>query len=82
MRCWSGPQHTRGWTTRYADDLVIPVDWHRRHDWLLKAVPRRLREELAKLDLRLNADTSRLVDLREGEAFGEVRDSEPGRRQI
>src|SRR6266540_362488 len=55
---------------RYADDLVILVDWHRRHDWLLKAVHRRLREELAKLDLRLNEAKSRIVDLRQGEAFG------------
>jgi len=55
---------------RYADDLVILVDWHRRHDWLLRAVHRRLREELAKLDLRLNEEKSRLADLRQGETFG------------
>ena len=35
------------------------MDWHRR-----------LREELAKLDLRLNEEKSRLVDLRQGETFG------------
>src|SRR5271169_5029431 len=29
---------------RFADDLVILIDSHRRHDWLLKAVERRLRE--------------------------------------
>ena len=62
--------YTRVDYARYADDLVILVDWHRRHDWLLKAVHRRLREELAKLDLRLNEDKSRIVDLRQGEAFG------------
>lgn len=33
---------------------------------------RRLREELAKLDLRVNEDKSRLVDLTQGEAFGFV----------
>ena len=53
---------------RYADDLVILVDGHRRHDWLLKAVDRRLREELAKLDLRLNEEKSRIVDLTQGES--------------
>ena len=37
---------------RYADDLVILVNDDRRHDWLLEAVDRRLREELAKLDVR------------------------------
>jgi RNA-directed DNA polymerase len=62
--------YTRVDYARYADDLVILVDWHRRHDWLLKAVHRRLREELAKLDLRLNEDKSRIVDLRQGETFG------------
>jgi RNA-directed DNA polymerase len=55
---------------RYADDLVILVDGHRRHDWLVKAVDRRLREELAKLDLRLNEAKCRVVDLSQGEAFG------------
>jgi RNA-directed DNA polymerase len=55
---------------RYADDLVIRVDWHWWHDWLLRAVHRRLREELAKLDLRLNEAKSRIVDLRQGEVFG------------
>jgi RNA-directed DNA polymerase len=55
---------------RYADDLVILVDGYRRHDWLVKAVDRRLREELAKLDLRLNEAKSRVVDLNQGEAFG------------
>ena len=34
---------------RFADDLVILVDAHPRHDWLLPAVERRLREELAAL---------------------------------
>src|SRR2546426_5825954 len=53
-----------------ATDLVILVDWHRRHDWLVRAVHRRLREELAKLDLRLNENKSRIVDLRQGETFG------------
>jgi len=55
---------------RYADDLVILVDGHPRHDGLLRAVDRRLREELAKLDLRLNEAKSRVVDLTQGESFG------------
>src|SRR5207245_5880331 len=36
--------YTRVDYARYADDLVILVDWHRRHDWLLRAVHRRPRE--------------------------------------
>jgi RNA-directed DNA polymerase len=62
--------YTRVDYARYADDLVILVDWHRRHDGLLTAVHRRLGEELAKLDLRLNEDKSRIVDLRREETFG------------
>jgi RNA-directed DNA polymerase len=54
---------------RYADDLVILVDAQRRHDWLLQAVDRRLREELAKLDLCLNEAKTRTVDLTRGESF-------------
>jgi RNA-directed DNA polymerase len=55
---------------RYADDLVILVHGHWRNAWLLRAVDRRLREELAKLDLRLNDEKSRIVDLTKGEVFG------------
>jgi RNA-directed DNA polymerase len=50
--------------------LVILVNGQWRDGWLLRAVDRRLREELAKLDLRLNEAKSRVVDLTQGEAFG------------
>jgi RNA-directed DNA polymerase len=46
------------------------ADGYHRHAWLLGAVERRLREELAKLDLRLNEAKSRIVDLCQGESFG------------
>ncbi|MGH7377196.1 MAG: group II intron reverse transcriptase/maturase [Candidatus Methylomirabilales bacterium] len=64
----------RGATTaleyaRYADDLVILVDAEHRPDWLLTAVDRRLREELAKLDLHLNEAKTRTVDLTRDERF-------------
>jgi RNA-directed DNA polymerase len=55
---------------RYADDLVILVNDYWRNAWLLRAVNRRLREELAKLDLTLNDEKSRIVDLTKGETFG------------
>src|SRR5580700_4700233 len=55
---------------RFADDLVILVDAYAQHDWLLKAVNQRLREELAKLDVEINEDKSRFVDLAKGESFG------------
>jgi RNA-directed DNA polymerase len=55
---------------RYADDLVILVDAFPRHDWLLKAVNKRLREELAKLHVEINEEKSRIVDLGKGDSFG------------
>jgi len=55
---------------RYADDVVILVDGFRRHAWLLPAVQQRLREELAKLQVEINEDKTRVVDLAKGESFG------------
>src|SRR6202041_918149 len=54
---------------RFADDMVILIDAERRSDWLVKAVDRRLREELAKLRVAINEDKSRMVDLKKGESF-------------
>jgi RNA-directed DNA polymerase len=55
---------------RFADDLVILVDAYPQHDWLLKAVDTRLREELAKLYVEINEEKSGVVDLAKGESFG------------
>jgi RNA-directed DNA polymerase len=62
--------HTDVEDVRYADDLVILVNNDRRQDWLVEAVGRRLREELAKLDVQLNEEKSRVVDRSRGESFG------------
>ena len=55
---------------RFADDLVILIDAHKRHDWLIAAVEKRLREEFAKLRVEINDEKSRIVDLGRGESFG------------
>ncbi len=55
---------------RFADDLVILVDEYPRWDWLAKAAYQRLLEELAKLDLKINTEKTRIVDLTKGESFG------------
>ena len=55
---------------RFADDLVLLVDSHPRHAWLRRAVEKRLREELAKLQVEVNEEKSRCVDLTRGESFG------------
>jgi RNA-directed DNA polymerase len=54
---------------RFADDLVILVDAYRDHDWLLHAVDTRLRQELASLQVAINEEKSRIVDLAHGETF-------------
>ncbi len=55
---------------RSADDLVILIDAYKRHDWLIGAVDKRLREEFGKLQVEINDEKSRTVDLERGECFG------------
>ena len=55
---------------RFADDLVILVDAHPRRDWLRVAVEKRLREELTELQVEINEEKSRIVDLCRSESFG------------
>jgi RNA-directed DNA polymerase len=56
--------------SRFADDMVVLIDSRPRHAWLLRAVEKRLREELAKLRVEINEEKSRKVDLSKGESFG------------
>ncbi len=55
---------------RFADDLVILIDAHKRHDWLIGAAEKRLREEFAKLQVEINDEKSSIVDLGRGDSFG------------
>ncbi len=55
---------------RFADDLVILIDAYARHDWLMGAVDKRLREEFDKLRVEINDEKSSIVDLGRGESFG------------
>jgi hypothetical protein len=55
---------------RFANDIVILIDAYPQHDWLLGAVEKRLREELARLHVTVNETKSRIVDLAKGESFG------------
>jgi RNA-directed DNA polymerase len=54
---------------RFADDLVILVDGFQKWEWLLKAIYKRLLEELEKLDVQLNREKTRVVDLTTDETF-------------
>jgi hypothetical protein len=47
-----------------------PSDGHPRQRWLRAAVERRLREELATLQVEVNEEKTRQVDLTQGERFG------------
>jgi RNA-directed DNA polymerase len=38
---------------------VVLIDADKRHDWLLTAVQKRLREEFAKLQVEINEEKSR-----------------------
>src|ERR1700730_10255069 len=62
-------QYTHVQYARFADDMVILVDSHPRHRWLIRAITKRLREELAKLRVDINEDKSRTVDLVDGGSF-------------
>ena len=55
---------------RFADDLVILIDAYERHDWLIGAGEKRLREEFAKLQVEINDEKSSIVDLGRGDSFG------------
>ena len=54
---------------RWADDVVILVDSYQKWDWLLKAVYKRLCEELTKLGVTLNLEKTRQIDLKRGDTF-------------
>ncbi len=62
---WTGVEYVR-----FADDMVILVDTHPRHRWLRGAIQRRLREELAKIQVVVNEEKTHVVDLSKGESFG------------
>ena len=54
---------------RYADDLVVLVNPNAPQSELLELVNRRLREELGKLQVEVNDEKSRIVDLEAGDSF-------------
>jgi len=62
-------QYTRVQYARFADDMVLLIDSHPRQGWMVKAIEKRIREELAKLKVEINEEKSRMVDLSKGESF-------------
>jgi RNA-directed DNA polymerase len=54
---------------RFADDLIILVDGYRKWEWLIQAAHKRLLEEFEKLDVQMNKEKTRIVDLTRDETF-------------
>jgi RNA-directed DNA polymerase len=54
---------------RFADDMVILVNGHPALDWLVKKAQRRLKEELKRLQVELNPEKTKIVELEQGGNF-------------
>lgn len=63
-------KNTRIEYARFADDLVVLVDGNQRWTVLFQKVYERLKEELTKLEVEVNTEKTRLVDLTKDESFG------------
>jgi RNA-directed DNA polymerase len=54
---------------RWADDCVILVDGRKKWEWLWQGINRRLLEELAELQVKINEEKTKSIDLAKGESF-------------
>jgi RNA-directed DNA polymerase len=54
---------------RWADDLIILVDGHKKWKWLEEGIQTRLRQELSKIKVEVNEEKTRTVNLAKGESF-------------
>ncbi|WP_339040189.1 group II intron reverse transcriptase/maturase [Candidatus Lariskella endosymbiont of Hedychridium roseum] len=54
---------------RWADDLIILIDGYKKWQWLERAINIRLRQELLKINVTLNEEKTKTVDLKNGETF-------------
>ncbi len=56
--------------TRYADDMVVLIDGHPRWWPHIAEIRKRLEEELKRVEVELNEEKTRVVDLSQGGSFG------------
>jgi RNA-directed DNA polymerase len=56
--------------TRYADDMVVLVDGHPRWQPPIWDIQERLAEELKKIEVEVNQEKTRVVDVSRGGSFG------------
>ena len=54
---------------RYADDAVVLVNHLKPNEWIVRQATRTIEEELGKIEIELNKEKSKLVDLEKGESF-------------
>lgn len=54
---------------RFADDQVLLVDGHPKWDWLWTGINKRLREVLIGLQVEINEEKTKFLDLTRGESF-------------
>ena len=55
---------------RFADDVVIFIDAYKRHDWLIGGSGQTTSGGVRPLQVEINDENSRTVDLERGECFG------------
>lgn len=55
---------------RFADDMVILVNSHPALTWLVDKAERRLKQELSRLQVQLNREKTKIVEMERGETFG------------
>ncbi len=56
--------------TRYADDMVVLVDGHPRWQWHVGEIRKRLEVELEKVEVEINEEKTRVVDVSRKGSFG------------
>ncbi len=56
--------------TRYADDMVVLIDGHPRWQPPVEEIRKRLEVELKKVEVEINEEKTRVVDISRGESFG------------
>lgn len=54
---------------RFADDIVVLIHGHPANQWLIPAIQNQLKEELSKLEIEMNTEKTKLVNLLKGESF-------------
>jgi RNA-directed DNA polymerase len=55
--------------SRFADDIVVQIDGFCKWNWLVDFTLFRLKQEFEKIDVKINLEKTKIVDLTKGETF-------------